>query len=543
MDVMELEIVVKNIDLRLTRIVQILPTLATKDDLEGFPTRGDSKGFATKDDLKGFATKRDVIEESERTRHQFNAVAERIEGYVRVVAEGHGALEQLLAETNHRYEQAVARLDRRVTRLEARLVSDRTRWAFTQRQRRRERTMATPRFSARAAILTALVGAGAAVVFAQGRVDPRLLAAKKGLADQQQAALVVPFTGVRTADGVRPDLFPIRATGVSTEPLRSAAIAFLATLTPAQIIRTVFAVDDSEWRRWSNVDNGIYVRQGVSLREMTYEQRRAGMALVRASLGAKGLALAENIMKTDQTLREINNDINRYDEQLYFFTMLGQPSATEPWGWQLEGHHLVINYFVQQDQVVMTPLFVGGEPVVTTTGKYAGNAILQGEQDAGLAFMRALDSSQQGAATLAKEKTRDDLQAGMNQDNLVLPYQGLRADGLSPALKASLRALIALYVGNMRDDQAHLRTQEVDAHLDETWFAWTGGTMDADPFYYRIHSPVILIEFDHQRPVGTTSINTPGRPTKAHIHVIVRTPNGNDYGKDLLRQHLTTHPH
>jgi hypothetical protein len=248
-------------------------------------------------------------------------------------------------------------------------------------------------------------------------------------------------------------------------------------------------------------------------------------------------------MKTDHTLREINNDINRYDEQLYFFTMLGQPSATEPWGWQLDGHHLVVNYFVLRDQVVMTPLFVGGEPVVTTTGKYADNKILQGEQDAGLAFMRALDPLQQATATLTREKTRDDLQAGMNQDNLVLAYQGLRAEGLSANLKTRLRGLVALYVENMREDQAQVRMQEVESHLDETWFAWTGGTTDADPFYYRIHSPVVLIEFDHQRPVGTTSINTPGRPTKAHIHVIVRTPNGNDYGKDLLRQHLATHPH
>jgi hypothetical protein len=28
------------------------------------------------------------------------------------------------------------------------------------------------------------------------------------------------------------------------------------------------------------------------------------------------------------------------------------------------------------------------------------------------------------------------------------------------------------------------------------------------------------------------------RHTRDHIHTIVRTPNGNDYGKDLLRQHL-----
>jgi len=125
------------------------------------------------------------------------------------------------------------------------------------------------RIGRRGALLATLVAAWAVAAFAQGRLDPRLLAAKKSIGDQQQAALAAPFTGLRTPDGLRPGLFPIRATGVSTDPLRTAAEAFIATLTPAQAIRTVFAIDDSEWRRWSNVDNGIYVRQGVSLREMT----------------------------------------------------------------------------------------------------------------------------------------------------------------------------------------------------------------------------------------------------------------------------------
>jgi hypothetical protein len=35
----------------------------------------------------------------------------------------------------------------------------------------------------------------------------------------------------------------------------------------------------------------------------------------------------------------------------------------------------------------------------------------------------------------------------------------------------------------------------------------------------------------------------PKRPSREHIHSVVRTPNGNDYGKDLLRQHLEKHPH
>ena len=59
-------------------------------------------------------------------------------------------------------------------------------------------------------------------------------------------------------------------------------------------------------------------------------------------------------------------------------------------------------------------------------------------------------------------------------------------------------------------------------------------------FYYRIHSLVVLIEFDHQLPVA---LDGPKLPTREHVHTVVRTPNGNDYGKDLLRQHLLQNPH
>ena len=81
-------------------------------------------------------------------------------------------------------------------------------------------------------------------------------------------------------------------------------------------------------------------------------------------------------------------------------------------------------------------------------------------------------------------------------------------------------------------------------HLDDTYFAWIGGTEPTSVFYYRIHSPVLLIEFDHQTPIGIRHL-MPGRQdaVREHIHTVVRTPNGNDYGKDLLRQHYSTHPH
>ena len=396
----------------------------------------------------------------------------------------------------------------------------------------------------RPCVLLGIVVAGAAAIAqSSARVDDALLARKKMFDERQMAALAVPFTGVRTSDGVRSGLFPIRATGVSTEPIRLAAAAFLDSLSPAQFIRTLFAVDDAEWRRWSNVDNGLYVRRGVSLKEMSVVQREAAMALMRASLSVKGLGLTQAIMKTDQTLSEINDDIVRFDSELYFFTIMGQPSPTEPWGWQIDGHHLVINYFVLGDQVVMTPTFLGAEPAVATTGRYAGNAVLQAEQDRGLAFMRSLTPLQRADATLERDKTENDIRSEADQDNLVLDYGGVRATTFTAGQKAQLMEVVGLYVNNMREEQARVRMTEVAAHLDDTYFAWSGGTSDDDVFYYRIHSPVVLIEFDHQRPIGTQRINPPDRPTRAHIHVVVRTPNGNDYGKDLLRQHLAAHPH
>jgi hypothetical protein len=84
---------------------------------------------------------------------------------------------------------------------------------------------------------------------------------------------------------------------------------------------------------------------------------------------------------------------------------------------------------------------------------------------------------------------------------------------------------------------------EIEARLDETYFAWIGEISPDAVFYYRIHSPVVLIEFDHQRPVGIRHLVETRGPIREHVHAVVRTPNGNDYGKDLLRQHYQQHPH
>lgn len=140
----------------------------------------------------------------------------------------------------------------------------------------------------------------------------------------------------------------------------------------------------------------------------------------------------------------------------------------------------------------------------------------------------------------------------------------IQAAALNAAQKAKLLALAEVFVGNMAEGHAKAKLAEVEKHLDDTYFEWVGPT-DADAvFYFKMQSPVILIEFDCQggaRPPArssppalvaanatATAIASGGGgqggdsagASRNHIHYVVRTPNGNDYGFDLLKEHLAT---
>lgn len=394
-------------------------------------------------------------------------------------------------------------------------------------------------------IFAAVLGVGALVgsvgiVAAQQLGLPREVAEgfERRSREAEASGLKEPFRGVTATGTVEPDLFRIRSTGVSTEPVRRAALAFRASLSPAQRARAIYGIDDDEWRKWMNTH--FYIRQGVGFGEMTAAQRQAAVGLLQASLSAKGLRQTRDIMRLNTTMAELANKPGEYGEGLYYFTMMGEPSATEPWGWQLDGHHLVINYFVLGDQVVMTPTFMGSEPRTATSGVHAGTTVLQDEERKGLAVINSLDPAQRRQAILSTPKSRANNLAEAWRDNLVVDYAGVPATDLTPAQRSRLLDLVGEHVGNMREGHARVRMEEVRRHLDRTYFAWVGGTEPDSVFYYRVHSPVVLIEFDHQGPIGLPGDRE--TPTRNHVHSVVRTPNGNDYGKDLLRQHYQRHP-
>jgi len=341
-------------------------------------------------------------------------------------------------------------------------------------------------------------------------------------ADTGEALIAEPFRGI-TADGrVVPRLFPIQRTGVSARPVQDAAEAFLASLGPEQRARALFSLDSDAWRRWSNI-HPFVMRHGVSLDEMSPAQRERALALLRESLSAGGFQTARDVMRLNEFVRTITGSDVEYGEWLYWVSVMGTPSPDEPWGWQIDGHHLIVNCFVLGDQIVMTPMFMGSEPVVAEEGPYAGTRVFRTEEQQGLDLVRALTPEQRRRAILATELPGEVFTAAF-RDNFELRYEGIRYGDLSSAQQRLLLDLLDTYVGRIRPGHAGLRLAEVRRHLADTCLAWMGGVDGDSAFYYRLHSPVVLVEFDHQRGIVFDNDG----PSRRHIHTVVRTPNGND---------------
>jgi hypothetical protein len=366
----------------------------------------------------------------------------------------------------------------------------------------------------------------------------RLGGGPAGYVDNALKAVAEPFKGITSDGTVVPGLFPIQKTGMPTDSIRAAAEEFLAALNPEQRRETLFAVDTVEWRKWSNIHRTL-MRHGMPLFEMTDIQRDRAVALLRESLSIQGFETARDVMRLNETVMEMTGRLDEYGEDLYWFSIMGKPSATEPWGWQLDGHHLNLNVFVLSDQMVMTPAFLGSEPVYAQSGKYAGTRVFKAEEEHGLTMIRGLSADQRSKTILSRVLPREPFTTAF-RDNFELRYEGISYDSLSSSQRELLLRLIGVHVGRIRPDHAEIKMEEVKRHLRQTHFAWMGGVEEDSVFYYRVHSPVVIVEFDHQRGQAFPQYENPYRD---HIHIVVRTPNGNDYGKDLLRQHYLQSPH
>jgi Protein of unknown function (DUF3500) len=312
--------------------------------------------------------------------------------------------------------------------------------------------------------------------------------------------------------------------------------------------RIAHSVDAVEWQTWANPEF-LQFDTGLRLEFQPPEVRELALALVRASLSPEGYELAHNMMLINGFLGEVVGLESLLNEFSYNVALYGEPDLRAPWGWQLYGHHCAVNCLVVEGRMVLSPVFLGAEPNEIDEGPHAGVRSLTERIELGTRLMAALPPDLRRRATVYEQMVDPAMPpgrvhpgderhlAGAFQDNRVIQNEGIRV-GEMPASAADLVAAIAEeFIRLLPTGPRAARVREIREHLPETWFSWIGGHEPGDVFYYRVQSPVIIAELDHHCGVFLDY----DTPKPFHIHTVLRTPHGNDYGRAYVRQWQAAH--
>ena len=312
----------------------------------------------------------------------------------------------------------------------------------------------------------------------------------------------------------------------SQTPMLKSALDFLSMLTIEQRKELVLPFESDYRFDWHYVPRS---REGISLKRMSVEQRKAAHALLQAALSAKGYAKTLGIIDVEAVLREVEGAYR--DPDLYYFTMFGTPSSASPWGWRFEGHHLSLNFSsVTSELVATTPAFFGANPAHVRSGPKAGLRVLKVEEDLGRELVRSLDQTQSRKAIIAARAPADIVTGADEKVDIGKP-EGLQVSDMTADQRSLLMQLVEEYVNNMRPEYADsFMTRIGKARIEKIHFAWAGGMESGQGHYYRIHGPTFLIEYDNTQNDAN------------HIHTVLRDIE-NDFGVDLLRRHYQTSPH
>ena len=348
-----------------------------------------------------------------------------------------------------------------------------------------------------------------------------------------------------TAFSVTALLLVAFSSGEAVEQQRSgdvmalAASGFLETLTPVQQAKAVLSFEDPDRLNWEEAPGP---RKGVSLRDLNEPQQALAMALLRTGVSDAGYEEIKMIISREPILsglQRTQEGRNVRNPELYYFSIYGTPSATSPWGWRFEGHHISLNFTVVGKSVSNGPLFLGAQPaeiqeggvfeingqIERSTVPVAASRALASVEDRARDLVWALDDTQRSVAIFDRSEERTaDMVSGIGTKTVrPLDPPGLFAREMTEAQKELLAHLVEAYLSHMPPDVAAERSRLLlGADLDRIAFAWSGGTERGQWHYYTVQGPTFLIEYAQAR-----------NNTTNHVHTVWRDFDG-DFGLSLL---------
>ncbi|GAA1626708.1 DUF3500 domain-containing protein [Leucobacter chromiireducens] len=354
-----------------------------------------------------------------------------------------------------------------------------------------------------------------------------------------------PYVGITTDGSVRSHLYRLPASaaappaGWDPQPA-AAASALLTLLSDAQLKSVSYPIDAPEWRGWSNPEF-VFFRTGLRLEDQSPDVVAAVHEVLRASLSDDGYDRVREAMELNGHLGELVELPRIMNPESYWFALFGAPGSDEPWGWQLFGHHVALNFVTVGGRNVIAPVFLGAEPALSdgerpplfaSRERWAlelAESLTAEQRSRAIVFDSVLDPAMpEGRLHPADERHV----AGAFRDNRVITSEGIPMSELDASQQRTLLRIVEDFLLLLRPAQRAAALAEAIAFPEETFFSWYGATDGSQPFYFRVHGPTILAELDHHAGVWLNN----RLPARFHVHTTLRLPNGNDYGKAYLAQ-------
>ncbi|HEX3466555.1 MAG TPA: DUF3500 domain-containing protein [Candidatus Elarobacter sp.] len=319
----------------------------------------------------------------------------------------------------------------------------------------------------------------------------------------------------------------VPAASRSSRRMAATAQEFLDTLSTAQRAKTVYPrLGDAARTKWSNFPASFSPRAGISIAELTDAQRARMHELLRASTSSQGYHKMTGAIRADDVLHDIEGGNAMFGAANYFVSVFGSPHDAN-WAWMLTGHHMTAIFTVAGDRTAFTPMFTGAQPLQIPTGLHAGWQVLPHDTQRAGELLASLSADQQRVAVIGAAAPGDVL-AGPGRQASLATFQGIAAGRLGDGQQRLLWLLVQEFVHNADTGAAEAQLALVKQHWSDTHFSWQGPSPDpAARYYFRVHGPRILIEYDVQEPLTRNG---------GHVHAITRDP-ANDYGMDWLGLH------
>lgn len=367
--------------------------------------------------------------------------------------------------------------------------------------------------------------------------------------------------------------------------LADALVEFRNSLSDDQLSSASFEVGNDEEFSWSNFPSNTDSRGGIMFGDMSDKQVGLFYDAMDAWLSDDGINKVKTITQdVEAILHERNSE--EWGNDYYHAAMFGNPDEDAVWGYQIDGHHMAINFVVYGDEATIVPAFVGSEPA-----ELSGEEVLGDERNLAFQLLHNLDDDQQSQAIRDADRgiqaapagaiggggtngsapngsasngnfsgnfsgngsapdgnfsgngsapngsapngsngsgqsggMGGGVEASVNFDYSQFDGVGLSAADMNDNQKQMLRNLIKVYVYKMDHDLASDWISDINDSFDDTYFVWIGDTTTDSPIYYRVYNPAVWIEYNNEAGNATSGdLN--------HIHTVTRAPNGGDYGQ------------